>query len=115
MAKRLTGLSAPALGLDGTPLRNAPSEPEGIGEVILIKSVLANAVARGQSADPVRAMEVARKVYSADSQVVLDDQDIELLRCSLRGDRVLNDMAKAAGLIVLDGAEDIDKPLDPPS
>ena len=97
--KTLTGLSKPALALDGQPLVDQDGKPSLIGGII------ANCIARGQSKEPVRAMEVALKIHRSNNKLELDDADVQLARAAVQDDQVMNNQAKAAALTVLDEAE----------
>ena len=97
--KTLTGLSKPALALDGQPLIDQDGKPS------LIKGIIANCIARGQSKDPMRARDVALKFYHSNNKLEMDDADVELARAAVQDDQVLNNMGKAAAITVLDEAE----------
>lgn len=87
--KSLTGLREPLLTLDGeTVIEN--------GAVITAGRLLANAVARGASDDPVRAMDIAMKLYSANGkEVELEDADFALVTECLKADQMMSNIAKA--------------------
>ena len=96
--KTLIGLSKPVLNLDGESLR------EGIKE-ITVGSIIANSLARGSSAEPVRAMDVALKIHNAEGDIELEDADFALIEQAVQEDRLINNMAKAAALVILSGTE----------
>lgn len=93
--KTLKNLNAPVLGLDRQPLVEPGGSP------LAVKNLLANALARGQSDEPARAMSIALRIYEADGTTELEDADYELLRSTLQKDPFLNNMAKVAALTAL--------------
>lgn len=99
--KKLAGLAANVLGLDGVPIivGGTPEKPvyETVGRMI------ANVLARGQSDDPVRAMMVALEIHSSKA-VDLEDADFELVTESVNKDQLLTNLGKAACLKALNGA-----------
>jgi len=92
--KTLTGLEEVATGLDGQPLVDPG------GKSVVAKSLIANALARGQGNEPARAMSVAMQIYHCTNELQLDDADAELARQAVLADQVLTNLAKAAALKV---------------
>lgn len=96
--RTLTGLSKPVLKLDGEPLKEVNGKEVSVGWVI------ANSLARGSSEDAVRAIAVALKIHNGGDEVELEDADFALAQQALAEDRFMNNMAKAAALVVLNGS-----------
>lgn len=104
--KTLKGLDQPVLNLDGSTAvepRDGKAEPVPV----LIRSLIANAVARGQSADPVGAMKIALDIHTAKAELKLENADFDIVKASVIADQGLTNLGKAAALSVLDdsGAE----------
>lgn len=101
MSKTLFGLDKAITGLDGRPL----VEPDGAP--VIPRTLLANALARGQShGQEARAMDVALRVYNAKDSIELEDADYVLLKQAVEQDQILNNLAKTAALAVLDALAD---------
>ena len=92
--KKLNSLTNPLTGLDGQP----------IGEETVGK-MLANVLARAQSADSVRAMMIAMEIHGAKS-VDLEDADFALVQEAVDKDQMLTNLGKAALLTALNGAKE---------
>lgn len=101
--KRVKGLTDKIKGLDGKPLLDADERP------LLVKEVIANAVARGNSEDAMRAMDVATKFYRAQTSVIVDDADVVLALKCLKDDRFYTNMAKSLATLVLANADDVEQ------
>ena len=102
--KKLVGLSKSVLNLDGKPL------VEVDGSVVTVGSILANSLARGNSQEPARAMAIALKIYKAEGDLEIEDADFALVESTLVADQLINNMAKAATLAVLNGSQGTKKP-----
>ena len=89
--RKLTGLSEEVCGLDGTALIEN-------GRVITVGFLIANALARGASAEPIRAMDIALRVYNADGVLELEDADFALAREAVEKDTLMSNLAKAPTL-----------------
>ena len=92
--KKLNSLTNPLTGLDGQP----------IGEETVGK-MMANVLARAQSADSVRAMMIAMEIHGAKS-VDLEDADFALVQEAVDKDQMLTNLGKAALLTALNGAKE---------
>ena len=92
--KKLNSLTNPLTGLDGQP----------IGEETVGK-MMANVLARAQSADSVRAMMIAMEIEGAKS-VDLEDADFALVQEAVDKDQMLTNLGKAALLTALNGAKE---------
>ena len=93
--KTIIGLDKPISGLDGKPLTDLD------GKQTKVKEVIANSIARGASQNPMKAMEVAQKVYQSNNKLDLDDADVNLAKEAVEKDQIYNDMAKSGALAVL--------------
>jgi len=91
--KKLNSLTNPLTGLDGQP----------IGEETVGK-MMANVLARAQSADSVRAMMIAMEIHGQKS-VDLEDADFALVQEAVDKDQMLTNLGKAALLTALTGAK----------
>ena len=94
--KTLSGLNDPVLSLGGEPLVEGE-------RVVTVGFLIANVLARGSCDEPVRAMDVALKIYNADGSVDLEDADFATVNQTVREDRFMTNIAKAAVLRVLAG------------
>jgi len=92
--KKLNSLTNPLTGLDGQP----------IGEETVGK-MMANVLARAQSADSVRAMMIAMEIHGQKS-VDLEDADFALVQEAVDKDQMLTNLGKAALLTALNGAKE---------
>ena len=92
--KKLNSLTNPLTGLDGQP----------IGEETVGK-MMANVLARAQSADSVRAMMIAMEIHGAKS-VDLEGADFALVQEAVDKDQMLTNLGKAALLTALNGAKE---------
>ena len=99
MSKTLTGLSKIVMSLEGKALTQVDQVTP-----ITCGSIIGNSLAKGQSDDPVRAMAIALKIYSAKDKLDLEDADFRLALKAVKDDNILNNMAKAAALDVLNAA-----------
>lgn len=115
--KQLKGLTDKILALDGQPILDGPAavtcqfcgrESQAESKPLLVKEVIANSLARGTSADAVRAMDVALKFYHATSRLVLDDADIGLAVTCITADRFYTDLARVPALKVLSDATEME-------
>jgi len=96
--KKLNSLTNPITGLDGAPIMDE------IG-VQTVGRMLANVLARGQSADPVKAMMVAMQIHSQKS-VDLEEAEFAFVKEAVEKDVMLTNLGKAAMLTALDGAKE---------
>lgn len=108
MAKRINGLDRVLEDFDGKPIipTNLVGEPQG---TVSAKSLLTAILGRGQTEDPIRAIDVGLKIHNAKSHIDLDDSDVELLVRAVKADRGATNLSKAFLLRTLDGA----KPVEP--
>jgi hypothetical protein len=95
MAKVLSGLNKPLLDLDKKPFVDPTNNK------LLIKSIIANCLAKSSSEDPVRAMKIALDIHNSNDTLTLEDADFELIKKALLEDKLLNNIAKAAALEIL--------------
>lgn len=96
--RTLLGLDKPVFNLDGQPLMDS-------GRLITAGSIIANCLARGSSDEPARAMDVAIKIHGAKGDIELEDADFAVAEQAVREDRLTNNMAKAAALVVLNDSQ----------
>lgn len=97
--KTLKGLQEPLRALDGMPLADERGQPS------LLKGLLANALARGRSKDPVRAMDVALQLHHATGDLELEDADSEILWEAIEADQQLTNLGRALALVCKNGQE----------
>lgn len=93
--KKLTGLNEGILNLDGQNLL------DGDGKKVVIKTIIANVLARGSSQEPARVMDLALKIYNAKDEIEIEDNDLTLIKEAIEKDQLMNNIAKAATLKVL--------------
>ena len=98
MGRTIKNLETVIRDLNGSPLGGEEAP-------ITVGSVISNSIARGQSAEPARAMKVALSIYEATDSVALEDADFALAKKAVEADQVLNNMAKAAALETFEDAE----------
>lgn len=130
--KTLPGLDEPLRTLDGQVAvetdglgpgiaQRVALHPDGHCEVLMMRpngeiaavkaqpirarSLIANSLARAQSTDPVRAMEVALKIHKAKRTLELDDADVDLAKEAVLADQALTNIAKAAALKVFENID----------
>jgi len=99
--KKLNSLTNPLTGLDGQP----------IGEETVGK-MMANVLARAQSADSVRAMMIAMEIHGQKSVdledadfALVQEADFALVQEAVDKDQMLTNLGKAALLTALTGAK----------
>lgn len=102
--KQLKGLTDNLVEFDGTALQ------DGAGGPLTIKNTILLVLKRGQTAEPVHAIDVAWKFEKAGDTLVLDDADVALALAGVRADRGLVDLAKAQVLKVLEAATEYTAP-----
>lgn len=90
--KTLTGLQEPLRSLDGAVLTDERGQPS------LLKGMLANALARARSPDPVRAMAVALQVHQSEGDLELEDTDFDILWEAIEADQQLTNLGRARAL-----------------
>lgn len=95
----LKGLKESILNLDNEPLR------EKSGAIISPGSIIANALARGKSGEPAKAVSLAIKIYGAGDTIELDLSDLNLAKRAVSNDASLSDLATVAANKVLDEVE----------
>ena len=104
--KKLNSLTNPILDLDGLPtMKQLGTNPDG-SPILVVETIgrtLANVLARGRSADPVKAMMIAMQIYGAKS-VELEDTDFALVKDVFDKDPLLSNLGSAALMAVLNGA-----------
>lgn len=100
MAKKIKGLNNPIRDFDGVEFKDGE-------KAILIKSVLENALASANSPDPIRSMAVALSIHNAKDSVIIDDQDLNELKESVKNSRLYTNASKAPALQILEEAEDV--------
>lgn len=94
--KTVAGLNGQLHDIAGNPVAEADGRPT------TIKMLLANVIARGQSNEPIRAVELALRIYHAeDGSVELEDADFNLAKRAVEADQLTTDLAKAAILKTL--------------
>ena len=99
--KALSGLNQSVTGLDGQPLT------ELNGSKVTLSSIIANSLARGQSQSPAQAMDLAMKLYKNTKDVFeLEEAEFVTVKDAMVNDQLMNNLAKAAVLEVLNGAKD---------
>jgi len=106
--KKLNSLTNAVTDLDGTPLGNQVGvKPDGTPIIIeeTIGKMLAKVLARGQSADPVKAMMLAMEIHGTKS-VDLEEADFALVQEAVDQDKLLTNLGKAALLTALSGAKE---------
>lgn len=84
--------------------------PDGKSDVVQaapvrVKSVIANALARAQSENPVRAMDIALTFHRGNSVIELDPADADMAKQAVLTDQALTNIAKAAALKVFEAVE----------
>lgn len=95
--KRVAGLNETLCNLDGSALTEN-------GRTFTIGYLVATAIARGGGDDPVRAMDIALRIYNAEDSVDLEDADFALAQQLVQKDAMTN-LAKAAVLTALQNAQ----------
>ena len=107
MAKRLNGLEKVLRGFDDQPIvqTSLNGEPQG---TINAKDLLTMVLGRGQSEDPIRAIDVGLKIHNAKNYIDLDDADVELLVRAVKADRGTTNLSKAFLLRTLDGVQPVE-------
>lgn len=95
MSKKLKRLNDAITGIDGGAVLDANGAPE------MVKTLIANSLARGKAPDPVRAMMIAMTIYSAEGEIDVEDADLALIEKTIREDPLLTNLGKAAILKVL--------------
>jgi len=106
--KKLNSLTNPVIGLDGQPIVNQVGIlPDGKPILVpeTVGPMMANVLARGQSADAVRAMMIAMQIHGQKA-VDLEDADYALVRETVEKDQMLTNLGKAALLTALNGAKE---------
>ena len=105
--KRLVGLQE--------PLRIFPDDPplaemgaDGKPVVVLVKLTLATVLARSQSDDPARTMDLAIRIRSAEDGLTVDDSDLALIKDCLEKDQTTVAFAKKACMDVVASAEEVE-------
>jgi len=101
--KVLKGLNETLKDLDGAELK------DNFDKSIPVKLLIAQTIRRGSNVnqqgglkfDVMRAEEVAYKIYRADGKIELEDADYSMVKQIVNEDMLLNVMAKAACLGVL--------------
>ena len=94
--RTLKGLDKLLTDLEGRPL------VEQDGSTVAVKTIVANAIARGSSEEPARAMAVAMDIYKSNGEVEIEDADFALIEKAVKEDTMMNNMAKAAALSILE-------------
>jgi glutamine synthetase adenylyltransferase len=89
---KLSKLNEPIKGLDGMPVLDAEGNTSPVGEL------LANVLARGQSKDPARAMDLALRLFRSKGPLEVSAEDLVLMREVVGADPALTNLAKAACL-----------------
>ena len=105
--KKLNSLTNPITGLDGQPIVNpVGTNPDGTPILVpeTVGRMMANVLARAQSADSVRAMMIAMQIHGAKS-VDLEDADFALVQEAVEKDAMLTNLGKAVLLTALNGAK----------
>lgn len=130
--KVLTGLGEALTGLDGQivlepdrlglgVVQSTMLRPDGDYDIVIarpdgrletvqvapirVRSLIANCLARAQSKEPVRAMDVALRIHRCNGKIELDDVDVEMVKEAVLGDQALTNIAKAAALEALDAPD----------
>lgn len=93
--KTLSGLGESIKDFNGEAIPNG-------AEDLTVGQALGIMLARATSDDPVRADEVARKVYYAEEELELEDGDVAMLRGAVKHDQFYGNLVKAAALRVVD-------------
>ena len=104
--KKFNSLTNPIAGLDGEPvMTQVGTNPDGMPVLVpeTVGRMLANVLARGQSADPVKAMMIAMQIHGAKS-VDLEEADFALVKETVDKDQMLTNLGKAVLLTALNGA-----------
>jgi len=115
MAKRVNGLARVLRGIDGEPVvqQDVLGQPvldeDGDPQRVSAKSLLTLVLGRGQSEDPIRAIDVGLKIHAANEHVTLDDADITLLVTTVKGDRGTTNLSKAFLLKLLAEAKPVEE------
>jgi len=104
--KTLRGLDRPLLDLAGRPIIEDGSVPVQIG------TLAANVIARAQSPDAIRAMDIAFRVYKCPKSLEIEDADYAVLEEAVKKDVPLTNLARAQILHVLNGRESETKSAD---
>ena len=102
--KKLNGLHEPLRVFpDDAPLTEMR---DGKVFVLQVKLTLATMLARSQSADPARTMDLAIKIRNAKNGLTVDDSDLTLITQCVEQDQTTAAFAKKACLDVVAGAVD---------
>ena len=106
--RKLNSLTNAVTGLDGQPIVNQVGvNPDGAPILVpeTVGRMMANVLARGQSADSVKAMMIAMQIHGSTS-VELEDADFALVQEAVAKDQMLTNLGKAALLTALNGAQE---------
>jgi len=106
--KKLNSLTNPVLALGGEPIMNSVgTNPDGTPILVpeTVGRMMANVLARAQSADPVKAMMIAMQIHGAKA-VEIEDADFALVQEAVEKDQLLTNLGKAALLTALNGAKE---------
>lgn len=108
MAKRLGGLQEVLKDFDEEPVPKFDRKGGLIpGSSTTATQLFALALGRGRAKDPIRAIDVALRLYRhTGTSIELDDEDVGLLETTIRSDEVFSDLARAFLLRILSSAVD---------
>ncbi len=114
MAKRLIGLDSILRDLDGEAIYQTDQmgffvlDDKGEKQTTTAKAMLSAVLARANTEDPIRAIDVALKVHKANQHIELDDADVTLLSGCVKGDRNATNLGKAFLLRLLEDAKTVE-------
>jgi len=90
MAKKIEGLNGYVKDIDGKDwreptgeVRQTPQGPEVVTASLLIKESLGKIVFRYGAGDPLKALNLAQKIYAIGDRAIVDDTDVEAMSAAV--------------------------------